>query len=112
MPPIAPQDSLTIEDQQPRDRGDAVYLVPELADLGVLRDQDLRPGEAHRIHHVLQFFLLVIEAHADDLQTPLVMCQVELPDGGKLGYARAAPGGPAINQDYFALQILRADRAT
>ena len=73
-------------------------MLPAAA-LGLL-EQD-RPRDLLGLDERCERIAIFVEAHADDLEAAVVPLRVLLTQAANLGHARAAPGGPEIDQHHL-----------
>ena len=74
---IGSKDSLTVDQEQPRNRIHSGGLIPQRTRLLIGRHQALRPRKAVRLARLLDRLRVIVKADADDFESLLVILLVE-----------------------------------
>src|SRR2546423_2864075 len=98
------QNTVFVQQPHRRQARDAKFLGKLLSAIGFV--ESLRPRDALRRDNLLQSLPLLIVTQSDDLEPLLMKFLVNSLNVRQFAHARAAPGGPKIDQHYFAPQLL------
>src|SRR5262249_35103995 len=104
--------AVLVDDEEGRDRRDAPLARDRsgpITPLVILRPGDVVAGDVKLQVVESPVFPRFVEADPNELDAAAVVFGIGLFQHGQLGLARSAPGGPEVDDDDFATEVLHRD---